>query len=127
MIGLVFTLVGLTPAVALGEVDISKTMLCALTEAIECGYEAQCSYGPVDELNLPPFIRVDPRAKTLTEHNGSRKTVATSVTSKDGQLVLQGIENRAYSISITASTGRLSASTAGPDAGFVFFGACTNP
>jgi hypothetical protein len=120
-------LVGTIPAVALGEVDISKTMLCALTEAIECGYESQCSYGPVDELNLPPFIRVDPRAKTLTEHNGSRKTVVGSVTNKDGQLVLQGIENRAYSISITASTGRLSASTAGPDVGFVFFGACTNP
>jgi hypothetical protein len=102
-------------------------MLCAITEAIECGYEEMCISGPAEEVNLPPFITFDPKSLTLSEHRGTRSTSVERVVQKDGALVVRGFENRAFNLSVSQSTGRLSAAAIGPDAGFVFFGVCTNP
>jgi hypothetical protein len=115
------------PTAAQAEIDLSTPMLCAVTEAIECGYGAKCTYGPAEDVNIPPFIVVDPKAGMLREHKGIRKSTVQTVKQEDGQLLLNGYENRAYNISISQQTGRLSASAVGSDAGFVFFGICTNP
>lgn len=117
---------GVAPAAALAEVDISKPLLCAVTEAVECGYESTCSYGPVEDLNIPAFIVVDAGAKALREYHGDRTTAVPTVIERNGQLVLQGFENRAFSVSISQETGRLSAAASQPDAGVVIFGICTN-
>ena len=106
-------------------VNGKQPMLCAVTEAVECPYEMECTHGSVESMNLPPFLRIDAKAKTLTEHRGERKSTAQSVSERDGHIVLQGYENRAYSISISKETGRLTATATGPEAGFVLFGICT--
>jgi hypothetical protein len=111
---------------ARAEVDTSKPLLCAVTEAVECGYESTCSYGPVEDLNIPAFIVVDAGAKQLREYHGDRTTSVSEVVERDGQLVLQGFENRAFSISISRESGRLSAAASQPDAAVVIFGVCTN-
>jgi len=119
-------LVAVSPAAALAEIDLSKPMLCAMTEAVECIYEKPCSHGPVSDLNIPPFLRIDAKAMTLQEHNGTRTTRFRTASVENGHLVLQGHEERAFSISISQETGRLSASATDSDAGYVLFGICTN-
>lgn len=123
---LVIAVAGMVPAAASADVDTSKPMLCAVTEAIECGYETQCSVGPVEDLNIPPFIVVDAKAKVLRQYHGDRSTPVGNVVERDGLLVLQGFENRAFSIAISQESGRLSAAASQPDAGVVIFGVCTN-
>ncbi len=116
----------LAPAAALAGVNGAKPMLCAVTEAIECHHESECSRGSVESMNIPPFLRIEPGRKLMTEHKGERKTTVQTVTEKDGHIVLQGFENRAFSVSISKETGRLTATATGPDAGFVLFGICTD-
>jgi len=124
---LVWMIAWLVPTAALAGVDLSKPMLCAVSQAIECGYGEECSYGPPEEVNLPPFVWVDPGKKMLREHQGERTTALRNVVEQDGELLLSGHEERAFNAAISGQTGRLSASATSHDVGFVFFGTCTNP
>ena len=116
------------PAVATaGGVSGSKPMLCAVTGARDCSYDGDCATAAPEELNLPPFLVVDAKAKLLSEYRGERKTPVQTVLEKDGTLVLQGYESRAWSIVISKETGKLlSAGTGGPDGAFVVSGICTD-
>ena len=118
----------LVPGIAqAGPVDPNQTLLCAVTEAVECVYEESCSHGSADTLNFPAFVKIDLKKKTLTEHGGSgRQSSLEVISSKVGPVVLQGYENRAFSITIARETGRLTATASDVDAGFVLFGVCTN-
>ena len=113
------------PGLATAEVDLTKPLLCAVTEAIECPADGECASSSVEAINVPAFVVVDAAAKKLSEHKGERTTPAQSVTQRDGHLYLLGIEERAWSAAISASTGRMAVTASGPDVGFVLFGACT--
>jgi hypothetical protein len=117
-----------TPAAArAGGVSGSKPMLCAVTEARDCAYGGDCVATTTDEINLPSFVVVDAKAKLLSEYRGERKTPVQTVAEMDGSLVLQGYENRAWSISISKESGKLlAASTGGADGAFVISGICTD-
>lgn len=104
----------------------SKPILCAVTEALECPYEGECIHETPEGINLPPFIVVDPKAKTLSEYQGDRKSPVQTVFEKGAHIVLQGYEERAWSAAISKETGRLSVTATSPDAGFVVFGICTD-
>ena len=123
---LALLLLAVPGAATAGGVDGSKPMLCAVTETVECAYEGECVHGSAEDVNVPPFLVVDPKAKQLSEHRGERKSPVQTVFEKDGQVVLQGYENRAWSMAISKETGRLSATATGPEAGFVVFGICTD-
>lgn len=123
---LALLLLAVPVAARAGGVSGSKPMLCAVVEARDCAYDGDCVAATPDEINLPPFVVVDPKAKLLSEYRGERKTVVQTVVEKDGNVVLQGYENRAWSIAISKETGKLlAASTGGPDGGFVISGICT--
>lgn len=124
---LAWMLLWVAPAAALADVDLSKSMLCAVTQVIECGYGEKCSYGPPEDVNLPPFVWLEPGSMTLREHGGERKSKLSVLAEKDGELLLHGYEERAFAISISEKTGRLSASATAHDMGLVIFGSCTNP
>ncbi len=110
-----------------GGVSGSKPMLCAVTEARDCAYDGDCAPAAPEELNLPPFLVVDAKAKLLSEYRGERKSPVQTVFEKDGNLVLQGYEARAWSIVISMETGKLlSVGTGGPDGAFVVSGICTD-
>jgi hypothetical protein len=115
------------PSAALAAgVDGSKPMLCAVTEALECSYQGDCVRETPEEINIPPFVVVDVKAKTLSEYRGERKSAVQTVFEKDGDVVLQGYERRAWSAVISKETGRLSVTATAPDTGFVLFGICTD-
>jgi len=119
-------LLALPLAASAGGVSASKPMLCAVTEARDCAYGGDCVATTPEEINLPPFVVVDAKAKQLSEYKGERKTPVQTVVEKDGNLVLQGYERRAWSIVISKETGKLlAASTGGAEGGFVISGICT--
>ena len=110
-----------------GGVSGSKPMLCAVTGARDCSYDGDCVGAAPEELNLPPFLVVDAKAKLLSEYKGERKSPVQTVFEKDGNVVLQGYEARAWSIVISKETGKLlSVGTGGPDGAFVVSGICTD-
>jgi hypothetical protein len=114
-------------APALAGFDGSKPFLCAVTEAVDCGSDGSCSRGAAEDFDLPTFLWVDVPAGELREHRGERKTKIGRSERSDGRLLLQGIERRAWSVSIHEESGRLTASAADDGVGFVIFGACTEP
>jgi hypothetical protein len=114
-------------APALAGVDGSKPFLCAVTETVDCGPDGTCTRGSAEDVGLPTFLWVDVPGAQLREHRGERTTKIGRKEQRDGRLVLQGVERRAWSISIHESTGELTAAAAGDGAGFVLFGACTLP
>ncbi len=113
-------------SVAAGGIDGSKPLLCAVTEAVECGFDGTCQRGTAESINVPQFIEVDLAKSELREHEGSRTTKIRDHQRAEGRLVLQGVEqDRAWSVFISEETGKMSVTATGSEAGFVVFGACT--
>ena len=135
-IGLILTLGGAalaapaTPASAAGKYDGSKPMLCAVTAVSECTKDGACERSaPLVGNNLPGFVRVDVKAKLLSDNDGGgRKTEIKSSVILDDQLMLQGSENgKAWSIVISSDSGVFGSSVVENDGLFAIFGRCTLP
>ena len=115
---------------AAGKYDGSAPMLCAVTAINECTADGKCERSaPQQGNNLPTFLRVDVKGKSLNADDGSgRKSEIKASSVVDGQLMLQGIENgKAWSMVISAETGRWGGSVVEDDGSFALFGACTLP
>ncbi len=118
------------PASATGKYDGSKPMLCAVTAVSECTKDGACERSaPQEGNNLPGFVRVDVKAKLLTDNDVSgRKTEIKSSAIVDNQLMLQGAENgKAWSIVIASDSGIFGSSVVEDDGLFAIFGRCTIP
>jgi hypothetical protein len=135
-IGLILALGGVTlaapaaPASAAGKYDGSKPMLCAVTTVSECTKDGACERsGPQEGNNLPGFVRVDVKAKLLSDNDGAgRKTEIKSSAIVDDQLMLQGSENgKAWNIVISSDSGVFGSSVVENDGLFAIFGRCTLP
>jgi hypothetical protein len=105
--------------------DGSKPLLCALTEALGCGPDGECQRGEAHSLDLPTFVSVDLKKNEIREHGGSRATKIASQQRLDGLILLQGVQERAWSLAISPETRRLTFTASGNDEGFVVFGNCT--
>ena len=119
-----------SPASAAGKYDGSAPMLCAVTAMSECEANGQCQRSaPQSGNNLPTFLRVDVKARSVSANDGSgRKTEIKGSSVVDDQLMLQGIENgKAWSMVIESDTGRWGGSVVEDDGLFALFGACTLP
>jgi hypothetical protein len=119
-----------SPASAAGKYDGAKPMLCAVTSMSECTADGKCERSaPMAGNNLPTFLRVDVKARVLTDNEGAgRKTEIKSSSMVDGQLMLQGAENgKAWSMVISSEGGRFGGSVVEHDGLFTVFGNCTLP
>ena len=106
--------------------DGSKPFLCAITETVTCSEAGDCERGSAADVGLPDFVTVDVPGKMLREHgDGDRSSPITSSQKIDGELVLQGVQDHAWSAIVTPR-GRLRASAAGGEGGFLLFGVCTD-
>jgi hypothetical protein len=122
--------VGLAPyAVLAGTYDGSVPLLCAVLQVIECEAGTECQQGSAESVNLPPFVKVDVPRKMLSTTEAAaeqRTSPIRHVEQLDGQLILQGGEGqRAWSLIIADSTGKLTATITDDQIGFVIFGAYT--
>jgi hypothetical protein len=110
------------------KLDGSAPVLCAMMDVMECDAGAECQRLGAEAANLPPFLKIDFKAKTIAATDGSRKAPIHNVEQVDGQLVLHGgQEGRGWSAVIVSATGKLSASVVLAGGAFVIFGACTAP
>jgi hypothetical protein len=124
------TVLGLAAAPALGD-DLtgSSTFLCNIGQATACIEQSECfSFAPQD-FDIPNFIEVNLDKKILSTTKASglnRTTPIKNLERADGQIILQGVQNRrAFSILIHESTGLLTAAVARDGVGVSIFGACT--
>ena len=107
----------------------SEAFLCTVVYASTCTPDGECIGGPAWDLNIPQFIEVDLKAKTLSTTKASHENRSTPIKymERDEDLIiLQGVENaRAFSLVITESTGMVSIGVAMADKGVVVSGVCT--
>lgn len=103
--------------------------LCSALQATVCLADGECALVAPADLNIPQFIEVDTRAKTLATTAASgenRRTTASTVNRTDERLVMQGYENgRAFSLLVREPTGRASFASVADDRSVIVFAACT--
>ena len=91
-------------------------MICAAGQAQICFETGECFAATPYELQVPDFILIDTKKRTVstTEASGAnRSTVFTHLKREDGLISLQGVEQgRAFSFVIDELTGRLTAAIA---------------
>ena len=123
-------LVTCAPMIALAD-DLTGTdrILCTSVQVTICESGGDCEIGPPWEWNIPQFVEIDLKAKTLgtTKASGeNRITPIKSLQRTDGLIVLQGVEaGRAFSFVIQEESGYLSAAVARNEVTVSVFGACT--
>ena len=110
--------------------DGSKPLLCATIDAIECGsLSAECYVGTAETVNLAQFVRIDLKEKKIEAVKQGDKRLSSMIMNhkrENGKLIMQGIESgRGWSLVIVEKTGKMSATIAGDQVGFVVFGNCT--
>lgn len=104
--------------------DGSKLLICANTEASDCGPGQACARGRADDFGAPTFIRIDFAAKSII---GPKRTTPIVSQEKSGtQVLLQGTElGYAWSLALDTTSGKLAATLLDTDGAIVMFGACT--
>ena len=111
--------------------DGSRTLLCAAIEVYECVPHEGCERTTAESINLPQFLTIDFKEKRIsgtTAEGTVRKTDIERLEHVNGRMILQGgEEGRGWSISIHEETGKMVGTVSGEEAGFVIFGACTEP
>ncbi len=109
--------------------DGSKTLVCVATDMLSCEGAGDCRRATAEDLNIPKFIYVDMKGKTLSgklEDGSERTTPIVSVRKDDDRSILQGLEQgRGWSMVIMRENGDMSGAIAGEETAFVLLGACT--
>ena len=110
-------------------IDGSTPLLCAVTEVQECEPGAACQRRTPEQVNLTPFLRIDPKAKRVaTGDADGRSAPIHELAQADGRLLMHGgQEGRSWSAAIQGDTGRLSVGVVDDEGGFLVFGTCTTP
>ena len=124
----VLALALVTPLLA-DDLTGSDRFLCTSVQATQCFADGECTTGPPWNWNVPQFIEVDLKAKTLstTEASGERRSTPIKHAERaDGSVFLQGVERgRAFSFAIVEETGMTSIAVAADGRAVAVFGACT--
>lgn len=104
-------------------------LLCSTLQASICFPDEGCITVPPSALNIPQFINIDTRAKTLSTTAASgenRQTEVSSVERADGLLRMHGYEQgRAFTLLVPELSGMASFASVSEDRSVVVFAACT--
>ncbi len=104
--------------------------ICTFTRAIECTIDDGCMEWSLQDMNLPRFIRIDFGAKIIKSLDKSVQLDDTKISSIEqlgGMTILQGIEQRGWSMELGNEDGALTMTASGEDHGIVVFGQCMMP
>jgi hypothetical protein len=105
-------------------------MICAAGQVQICIEQDTCYTASAAELDVPDFVLIDTKEKTVSTTPASGQNRSTSFTSysrEAGLLYLQGIEGgRAFSFVIDEATGRMTVAVSRDGLSVTVFGACTD-
>jgi hypothetical protein len=105
-------------------------MICAAAQVQICIENDTCYTATPAELDIPDFVVIDTRKKTISTTKASsqnRSTAFSSVVASDGLMYLQGIDGgRAFSFVIDEATGRMTVAVSRDGLSVSVFGACTD-
>ena len=117
-------------AVLAENISDSDRIVCSPADVKLCFENGECFDTNPWEIDLPEFLIIDVRKKTIstTKVSGQDRTTSFSALTKTDELLLmQGIEdNRAFSFVIEQQTGIMTASVARDGVSVSVFGACTD-
>jgi hypothetical protein len=104
-------------------------LLCTAVEATVCKAHGECSSEAPWDLNVPQFLQVDLKDRTVSTTRASgenRMTPIKTLVREEGLIFIQGIEaGRAFSFVIQEGTGMASIAVARDQLTVSVFGACT--
>lgn len=107
----------------------ANRMLCVPGDVSYCAADIGCKTELPEDKNIPEFIEVDLKRKTLATTKASgegRSTPIGSQQRQDGHIYLQGVENgRTFSMVISETTGNLTFAIATDGETATGFGDCT--
>jgi hypothetical protein len=125
---LVLALLSTSPVVADSLKD-SERMLCVPGSVDHCVSGVACSSELPENENIPEFIEVDLKKKTIAATKASgedRSTPINSLSREEGYIFIQGMEyGRTFSMVISESTGDLTFVIAANGESATMFGGCT--
>lgn len=105
-------------------------MICAASQVKICIENDTCYSATPAELNVPDFVVINTRKKTISTTEASnlnRSTAFSSVQKVDGLIYLQGIEGgRAFSFVIDEESGRMTVAISRDGLSVSVFGVCTD-
>ena len=129
LLTVVLSMTALSEGVLAGGLDGATPAVCATTETFDCNPGKQCIADSPEAVNVPRLIRLDFAAKkAFTKKTTGEERIAeiSSVSSQQGELLLQGVQNGfGWTMSIANDTGDMTLTIAGKGAGFIIFGSCT--
>jgi hypothetical protein len=104
-------------------------MLCAPGPVFHCVADGGCNSELPEDENVPDFIEVDLKRKTLATTRASGEDRSTPIQGQSreaGYIYLQGVENgRSFSMVISENTGELTFTVATDGETATMFGDCT--
>ena len=110
------------------KLDGSSNMICATFSITACVDGISCVDGEARTFDMPEFMWVDFKKKSIRADYDSEKTADSPFKhfqSTDNQLIIQGVENNhGWSMAIGKETGRMSLAVVGEEVTFTMFGAC---
>jgi hypothetical protein len=116
---------------AKGEFDGSSNLICAAFDVMACLNAGVCSRGEARTFDLPEFMNVDFKKKTVHvsyDADSEKQTANSPIKNSEvsgNQLILQGVENNhGWSMAINQESGRMSVSAVGHEVTYTIFGAC---
>ena len=107
----------------------SDQFLCAVLDVTQCLDVEGCKQALPEDLNIPQFLRVNTRARSISTTPASgqeRETKAQTVTRSEGRIVFQGVETgRPFSLYIDEVTGLATFASVSDGRIVTVFSACT--
>ena len=108
----------------------SDRFLCSTSTIQVCFEDGVCNETFPWEANVPQFLVVDTKKKTLSTTKASgenRSTPIRTLQREEGKIILQGIEaGRAFSFVIDEATGWVTVAVSRDGMAVSVFGACTD-
>ena len=113
---------------AASKFDGSSNLICATFDITACVDGLRCAKGEARTFDMPEFMMVDFKNKSIHADYDSEKTADSpfeNFQSTDNQLIIQGVENNhGWTMAIHKETGRTSLAVVGDEVTFTLFGAC---
>jgi hypothetical protein len=109
-------------------IDGKQDLMCEPKHLAQCDTDALCATIAVEDVELPPQLRVSFKQKLLSAPDSDRTSPIRSVEIDPEVVVLQGSQNRrGWSMVIDRATGALSGSIADAQGAIMVAGICTVP